>query len=661
MLGFLASTAVSGEPRRDVDAPGNFAGDTKHNGVAAGALIGCALAFADAGYPWLLAGDDASASLGDVLALDAMMIVPCVVVLAMITAIATRPLLRRAMRLSPKRRIFGVIAITCGLAVLGALAVVLYPRQIDWDTVDGRLFMLPCATVVGALVGWWVPRRATWLVAAVALLGPLLGVLVGDRVAAAEYVQRDTRIGRALLRPVVAVSDRDGDGAATWLCGDGCDCDDGDATRSPGAPEVVDDGVDQDCDGEDLVAAEADAIAALFDAPAPQVARPAKARRPDILLITIDTLRADHLGVYGYPRDTSPKIDAWAKTAVVFEQARSAGPSTRFSVPPMMTGKHFTEITRSTGEWPVIQGSETLFAERFAALGYASAAFHSVRYFRPYFGLDQGFEHWSCDCLDVRGPPLYMTCSDFLTDEALGWLDARTDDDRPLLMWAYYGDPHSRYVEHPGYPSFGTAYKDLYDGEIRFVDEHVGRLIAGVQQRRGDRELIVVLNSDHGEGLDHEQDHGSLYHSANLYDELVHVPFIISAPGIEPGRVSEAVSLVDFVPTMLELVGEPVAPGLRGTSLVPWLERRANTPHPPVMFEKHRAEDDPQHGMVLWPYKVVRTPSTGAIDIYDLVADPGERRDIAVTMPADVRRRIVGALVHWHRRVRVPFEEHRRH
>ncbi|MBC8073348.1 MAG: sulfatase-like hydrolase/transferase [Deltaproteobacteria bacterium] len=409
------------------------------------------------------------------------------------------------------------------------------------------------------------------------------------------------------------------------------------------------------------------ATAGLYAAGHPTPAAPAVADaphpRPDILIVTIDTLRADHLGVHGYGRDTTPAIDRWAREqAVVFAQARSGGPSTRFSVPSMMVGRHFTELARSRGEWPTIQNSELLFAERLATLGYASAAFHSVRYFKPFFGMNQGFEHWSTDCLDVRGPPLYMVCSDFVTDEALAWLDAHGDaEPRPLLMWAYYGDPHSRYVRHEGTPEFGDEYRDLYDHEIRFTDTHVGRLFDGYAARRPGRELVVVLHSDHGEGLDAELDHGSLYHSANLHDELVHVPFIISGPGLPAHVVQESVSLVDFVPTMLELLGEPVDPRLRGTSLVPWLQDRATAPHPPVMFEKHRALDDAQHGMVAWPYKVIKTMPSGRIDIFDLAADPGERVDVGSKLDKVTRKRLTGALGYWHRELREPFEDSRRH
>ncbi len=646
------SPTATGRPR---------AAATVLRGLACGAAIAAAAAIADAAWALRVVDGEGRSPHTAVLALQTVLAVPPGALLgaiASLPAAAARSWARRWPRWSWP-------ALLLGSALALALALALYPREIDWHTVDPRLAILPGAALLGLLAGLALPR-ATVAVVPPALLACAAMAWLGSgssHRAALGRVAAGTVIGAPVLARVVAWSDRDGDGAGSWLCGEGCDCDDADAARQPGALELADDGIDQDCDGSDLAAAEQAEIAALFDhgaAPAPASTTTAP-RRPDILVITIDTLRADHLGTYGYARETSPRIDAWAQQAVVFEQARSTGPSTRFSIPPMMVGRHFTELRRSTGEWPVIFDSETLLAERLAALGYATWAFHSVRYFRPYFGLDQGFEHWSCDCLDVRGPPLFMTCADFVTDEVLTWLGNHADESRPMLLWAYYGDPHSRYVEHPGTPSFGSEYKDLYDHEIRFVDEHVGRLLDGVAAARPGRELVVVLHSDHGEGLDHELDHGALYHSNNLYDELVHVPLVISGPGFAPRRVAEPVSLVDFVPTMLAVVGEPVDPSLRGVSLLPWLQGREDTAHPPVMFEKHRALDDVQHGMVLWPYKVIRTPATGELDIYDLVEDPLERVDVAARLDAQLRRRLTGALSHWHRRIREPFEEHRRH
>jgi len=559
--------------------------------------------------------------------------------------------------------------ISLALALLAGVALLATrDREIDWDTLDVRLGALPCVATATALLVWrrggaWLRRGA--IAAMLLALVAAAATTVRDRGAgpAVERLRTHTWLVAPALTRAAGVLDRDGDGHGGWLCGEACDCDDADAQRHPGRPEIADDAVDQDCDGEDLSADEQHDFAQIFAAPepAPTTAPTAPALdRPDIVLITIDTLRADHLGTYGYVRDTTPRIDAWARGAVVFEQARSTGPSTRFSIPPLMVGKYFTEIARNRNEWPTISDKETLLAERLHGLGYTAAAFHSIRYLWPQYGLDQGFDHWSIDCITERWPPLRMSCSDFITDEALAWVDAHgRDSSQPLLLWAYYGDPHSQYVRHEGHKNFGPEYVDAYDDEIAFVDHHVGRLLDGLAERRS-RPKLVVLLSDHGEGLDAAVDHGSRYHSANLFDELVRVPLIVSGPGFPARRVQTPVSLVDFVPTILELLGQPSDPQLRGVSLAPWL-RGEDPPHPPVIFEKHRALDDPQHGMIAWPYKVIQRSSGGRAQIFDLSADPGERRDLAATLDPAERRRLVGALRHWHERVRQPFDDEMRH
>ncbi len=564
----------------------------------------------------------------------------------------------------------GLLLLGASLGVAAAAVLALREREVDWDTIDLRLGLLPLVAAVAGLVAWrFAMRRARHLVVATLVLAGLVAGLALARDHGAgpgvERLRTDTWLAAPVLARTAGLLDGDGDGHPAWLCGDACDCDDDDADRHPGRTELADDGIDQDCDGDDLSGREQDDFAELFAArppvatvePAPTTA----AERPDILVLTVDTLRADHLGVYGYARATSPRIDAWAREAVVFEQARSTGPSTRFSIPPLMIGKYFTELARSRGEWPTISDKETTLAERLHGLGYVSAAFHSIRYLWPQYGLDQGFDHYSVDCITQRWPPLRMSCSDFITDEALAWLDVHgTDQGVPLLLWAYYGDPHAQYVRHEGYPSFGPEYVDAYDDEIAFVDHHIGRLLDGLAQRRR-RPTVIVLVSDHGEGLDAAQDHGSRYHSANLFDELVRVPLIVSGPGFPAHRVQTPVSLVDLVPTVLDLLAQPGDPALRGVSLMPWLRDEAGNNHPPVLFEKHRALDEPQHGMVAWPYKVIQPAPGGRARIFDLSADPGERRDLAGTMDTAERRRLVGALRHWHEQVRRPFDDTLRH
>lgn len=650
-------------PRRDI-----VRGERRREqaGLAAAVAV-LAAAGLDAGLALWATGQDPLApaeALGG-LALALLLVAP-LAALAGVTLGACEPALVRALRWLRWR---GVLLLGAALVAALAALLALREREVDWDTLDLRLGLLPLvAALIGPLAWRYAARwlsRLLAVVLALACLGAAL-TLARDHGAGPgiERLRTQSWLAAPVLARVAGTLDGDGDGHAAWLCGDGCDCDDDDGDRHPGRLEVADDGVDQDCDGEDLSGREQHDFAEMFAAQPPaastaHIPTPA-AERPDILLLTVDTLRADHLGVYGYARATSPRIDEWARGAVVFEQARSTGPSTRFSVPPLLIGKYFTELARSRGEWPTISDKETTLAERLHALGYVSAAFHSIRYLWPQYGLDQGFDHYSVDCITQRWPPLRMSCSDFITDEALAWLDAHgTDQSVPLLLWAYYGDPHAQYVRHDGHPNFGPEYVDAYDDEIAFVDHHIGRLLDGLAQRRR-RPAVIVLVSDHGEGLDAAQDHGSRYHSANLFDELLRVPLIVSGPGFPARRVQTPVSLVDFVPTILDMLAQPGDPALRGVSLLPWL-RGEHGVHPPVLFEKHRALDEPQHGMVAWPYKVIQPAPGGRARIFDLSADPGERRDLAGTLDPAERRRLVGALRHWHEQVRQPFDDALRH
>jgi choline-sulfatase len=485
------------------------------------------------------AARDAAAALG--LGLGVLAAVP----VALVLAGAARLVRRRP----PTRRTWLVLAISgAALATLVVLTRIDL-GEVDWHGVDpwlpGSLALAAALYLALVLALTRVRRAAAALVVALATAAGVAAIAWFTAAApqargeALAAIDESSEITRRLAHTVARRLDADGDGHPRWLCGPSCDCDDADPAVHPLADDVADNAVDEDCDGEDRSGAELAALTAELTPPAPRapvVAPPARTRPPNILLIVVDTLRADHLGTYGYSRATSPNIDEWAKTAVVFEQARATGPSTRFSVPPLMIGKYFTEIDRDKYEWPTISKQETLLLERLDPLGYTSGAFHSIRYLRPYYRLNQGFDHYSDKSLDVRGPPLNMTSSDFITDEALAWVDeARLGEHQPFFLWAYYGDPHSAYQRHPGFPVFSQQYRDLYDHEILFTDHHIGRLLDGLAERELTDDLIVVFTSDHGEALDREQDHGILNHSRNLYDELVRVPLIVSrAPASPP-------------------------------------------------------------------------------------------------------------------------------
>jgi choline-sulfatase len=561
-------------------------------------------------------------------------------------------------------------------------------RELEWGAVEWRflgyavgLIVLSCVwRLQGLGANARLVKSATAVVALIALVVSTTGWASAGQAHsdALLRVAELSRSGNAVLSTLRMLFDADGDGRPTYFCSEDCDCDDSDSARpdsvpcGPAASPTEDAGTSEalaavavELDPDDVASdipgtgCEPPLDPSVFEfadvdlepdivAMAPPRPIELLADRPSIVIIVVDTLRADHLGTYGYKQPTSPRIDAWAEGGTVFEQARSTGSQTRFSVPSIVTGKYFTEIRRTAGEWPRVLDEEETMAERLQASGYQTIGVVAIGYMQAMYGFGQGFDVYDESCMAARHPHRLRPTSDYVTDRMLAHLDSgQIDPGRPLFLWAYYGDPHAPYIHHKGEPTFGPAMKDVYDNEIAFTDRHIGRLLDGLEARGVLDSAVVFLTADHGEGLDESEDHGQRYHGPNLYDEVVRVPLIAVGPGIQKRRVATPVSLIDLLPTVLGLATTPPPEGaVRGQSLEPWLRGESDAPRP-VFFEKHKDTALPQKGMVDWPYKVIWVVPYNRFRIFDLANDPLERRDLGRSADVVLREILIGRLTSW--------------
>jgi arylsulfatase A-like enzyme/Tfp pilus assembly protein PilF len=365
---------------------------------------------------------------------------------------------------------------------------------------------------------------------------------------------------------------------------------------------------------------------ALLAGPGP--AKLARARGGlNVLVVVIDTLRADRLGCYGYQKARTPVADSLAESGVLFSRAFCNQPITLPSHATIFTGTHPAyHGVHDNGLFRLPEQAVTL-AEILKDSGFTTAAIISSFVLHRQFGLDQGFDHYDDRLSNKRGETTLgfkeMPAVD-VSDRAVDWLDRHTDE--RWMLWLHYFDPHAGYVPPQ---RFLEGVPHPYDGEVAYADFELGRII-DLLERKGLRErTLIVFTSDHGEGLD---EHGEPTHAVFLYNSTAHVPLIISLPGVIPGgkSVGELVSLMDIMPTILDALGLKIPDQVRGRSLVPRLFKDTDDrPEVPVIMETmapwHQYGWSPLKAIVEAGHKFIEAPRP---ELYDLEADPRELRNI---------------------------------
>ncbi len=364
----------------------------------------------------------------------------------------------------------------------------------------------------------------------------------------------------------------------------------------------------------------------LLAVPATGASRPTAANPPDVILITIDTLRADHVDCYGDESAQTPTIDALARVGARFTHAYTPVPITLPAHASLFTGS----FPMATGMHDFIGNKLPPDAITLAKVlhdnGYTTAAFVSSAVLDSRFGLNQGFDTYF-DYFDLSGLreanfDQMERRGDLVMDEALSWL--KRNPRRPFFLWVHLYDPHHPYAPPEPYASRYRAAP--YDGEIAFADAQVGRLFEHLRERRLYDGALIALTSDHGEGLG---EHGEKTHGFFIYNTTLHVPLILRVPGVAPRVVEEEVSLVDVMPTILQALKLSIPSGVQGRSLMSAILGRsvgassnlyAETYQPLLHFHWSQLRALQSRG-----WKLIEAPKP---ELYDVRSDPGERNNL---------------------------------
>lgn len=359
--------------------------------------------------------------------------------------------------------------------------------------------------------------------------------------------------------------------------------------------------------------------------------------RSNLLILTLDTTRADHLGCYGHAEASTPHLDGFARDrAVRFEQAITVAPLTLPSHTSIFTGTYPVSHGVHDNDGFYVAEDVTTLAEILSAAGYTTGAVVGAFPVDSQFNLDQGFatyddnyqEDWTLDAVEAR------------TERSFGFVERRADlvnravgrwfenhGKEPFFLWVHYFDPHQPY--DPPKP-YGSMYPNPYDGEIAFVDECFGALLDLFEQRGVLDRTVIVVVGDHGEAL---EEHGEPTHATYVYDATMRVPLLIAAPQpwLARGRsVATQVSTVDIAPTVLELLGMAPSEEMQGRSLVGALRDPGSLAAQPILLESH-------FGLYQFGWAPLRALRTGTWkyvlaprpELYDLSRDPGELDNVA--------------------------------
>jgi arylsulfatase A-like enzyme len=359
---------------------------------------------------------------------------------------------------------------------------------------------------------------------------------------------------------------------------------------------------------------------------------------PNVLLLSVDTLRADHLSCYGHEYETSPAIDALAAEGLLFEDAVCEVPLTSPSMGSMLSGR-FPRNNGTTRNGLRMPDEVPLVQEEFQKAGYETFCVQSNWTLKGKLsGLDRGFDLYRDDFHEKRwGIVKPERLADDVTDQALEWLENRAPE-KPFFAWIHYTDPHAPYEMHKDFNASGKKawfrsdherVSIKYDTEIRYTDHHIARFLEKVPE-----DTVILFVGDHGESL---YEHDYLGHGRRIYQMGMHIPLIIKAPGVAAGRTGKPVRGIDVGPTLLGLAGLPKPPSMKGLDLLndtlPEDRDRVIETYGGAVLNMPGVKDlmagaEPiLQGVISGEWKAIF--DGGQAELYHLAEDPMEEQDLA--------------------------------
>lgn len=368
------------------------------------------------------------------------------------------------------------------------------------------------------------------------------------------------------------------------------------------------------------------------------VASPALSASPNVVLITIDTVRADHVGCYGDKQAHTPTLDALARVGVLFRTVVTAVPLTLPSHCSILTGTYPTEHGVRDNLGYTMGDSPPTLAMLLKQRGYNTAAFIGAAVLDAKRGLNRGFDTYSSPFQRKMGRdnPMVLNLQELrrpaqaVVDEALRWMETQqAHPSRPFFVWIHLYDPHAPY-DPP--PPFRALAANAYDGCIAYADAEMGRVINYLKQHGLYESCLIVAASDHGESFG---EHGEHTHGYFIYDGTLLVPLICKPPhsfGISPRRITPPVRTIDIAPTVLQFLGMPGAPSMQGDGLLSLILGKASGSATSVAYSETfyptEFESSQLRALRTVRYKYIDAPKP---ELYDLAADPEELHNLYST------------------------------